>query len=296
MTLDAALAVVTGATVDQVAVFAAIDSLVAKSMVATRPIGAMMRYQLLDMTRAYARGLSAADAEFTDLAARHATYYRQWIEQTGSEWPTLPAGAERASYFAGLNNVRVALEWCFGANGNAEVGVGLAAAAVPVLWAMSLLPECHRWSERALLDLDDTARGKPAEMHLQAGLGTSSMNMHGGSEAARAALDRSLTIAERHGDGPAQMGLIGMLNMFHVRGGDFTNALRCARQGTAVARTMDDPAATAFAIRNCAGAGHARCGESVDVAPRYPPLLAVQSLREKLDSCSGLPRAAPSGR
>jgi predicted ATPase/DNA-binding winged helix-turn-helix (wHTH) protein len=38
-TLDAALAVATGATLDQAAVFSAIDSLVAKSMVATRPIG-----------------------------------------------------------------------------------------------------------------------------------------------------------------------------------------------------------------------------------------------------------------
>lgn len=155
-----ALAVVTGATVDQVAVFAAIGSLVAKSMVTTRPIGAMMRYQLLDTTRAYARGLSAADAEFTDLAARHAACCRQWIEQTGREWPALPAGAERASHFAGLNNVRAALEWCFGANGNAEAGVGLAAAAVPVFWGMPLLPECHRWSERALLG---RLQGYPAQ-------------------------------------------------------------------------------------------------------------------------------------
>ena len=53
-TLDAALEVVTSATLDRSAVFGAIDSLVAKSMVATRPIGAMMRYRLLDTTRAYA--------------------------------------------------------------------------------------------------------------------------------------------------------------------------------------------------------------------------------------------------
>src|SRR5206468_8347663 len=49
-TLDAALAVVTTATLDQSLVLGAIDSLVAKSMVATRPVGAMMRYRLLDTT------------------------------------------------------------------------------------------------------------------------------------------------------------------------------------------------------------------------------------------------------
>ena len=138
-TLDAALAVVASATVDQSLVFGAIDSLVAKSMVATRPLGAMMRYRLLDTTRAYALEISLDDAEFADLAVRHATYYRRWLEQSGIEWPTLSTGAQRAPHFAGLNNVRAALEWCFGANGNAEVGVGLAAAAAPVFLAMSLL-------------------------------------------------------------------------------------------------------------------------------------------------------------
>ena len=37
----------------------------------------------------------------------------------------------------------------------AGIGIGLAAAAAPVFLAMSLLPECHRWSERAMLALDD---------------------------------------------------------------------------------------------------------------------------------------------
>jgi predicted ATPase len=46
----------------------------------------------------------------------------------------LSTGAERAPHFAGLNNVRAALEWCFGVNGNAEIGIGLAAAAAPVFF------------------------------------------------------------------------------------------------------------------------------------------------------------------
>jgi predicted ATPase len=49
----AALAVVPSGSIDEALVFGAIDSLVAKSMVATRPAGATMRYQLLDTTRAY---------------------------------------------------------------------------------------------------------------------------------------------------------------------------------------------------------------------------------------------------
>jgi predicted ATPase/DNA-binding winged helix-turn-helix (wHTH) protein len=234
-TIDAALAVVTSATVDQALVFGAIDSLVAKSMVSTRPIGAMMRYRLLDTTRAYALEISVDEAELADLAVRHATYYRRWLEQTGTEWPTLSTGAERAPHFAAINNVRAALEWCFGVNGNPEVGVGLAAAAAPVFLAMSLLPECHRWSERAIFALDDAARGGVDEMHLQAALGVSLMFTRGGIDAARVALNRSLAIAEERGGALDQLRLLGPLNMFHLRIGDFKAALHYAKRCSAIA-------------------------------------------------------------
>jgi len=246
-TIDAALAVATSETVDEALVFGAIDSLVAKSMVATRPIGAMMRYRLLDTTRAYALEISADDAELADLAVRHATYYRRWLEQTGTEWSTLSTGAERAPHFAGLNNVRAALEWCFGVNGNAEIGVGLATAAAPVFLAMSLLNECHRWSERALLALDDAARGGLEEMHLQAALGVSLMFTRGGKDPARVALNRSFAIAEEHSDVLEQLRLLGPLNMFSLRTGDFNAALNYAKRCSVIAGTMEDSVAAALA-------------------------------------------------
>jgi hypothetical protein len=113
-TLDAVLAVVTSATIGHEGVFAAIDSLVSKSMVATRPVGAMMRYRLLDTTRAYALETSIDDVELIDLAVRHAVYYRQWLEQSGTDWPSLSTGAEapgirvgyRPSYPKNLNGSR----------------------------------------------------------------------------------------------------------------------------------------------------------------------------------------------
>jgi predicted ATPase/DNA-binding winged helix-turn-helix (wHTH) protein len=246
-TIDAALAVATSATVDRSLIFGAIESLVAKSMVATRPVAAMMRYQLLDTTRAYARESSDADAELTDVATRHAIYYKQWLEQSGIEWPALVTAAEKAPHFFALNNVRAALEWCFGANGNAKIGAGLAAAAAPVFWSMSLLPECHRWSHRAILALDDTNRGGPEEMHLQAGLGTSLMNIHGKTDAADAALKTSLAIAEELGDNLCQMGLLGVLHVLHVRSGNFKTARHYAERGSTVAGRMQHQAASALA-------------------------------------------------
>jgi predicted ATPase/DNA-binding winged helix-turn-helix (wHTH) protein len=246
-TLDAALDVVTSATLDRSVVFGAIDSLVAKSMLATRPIGAMMRYRLLDTTRAYALDIGMDAAEATDLAVRHATYYQRWLEQTGAEWPTYSNGIQRAPYFAGLNNVRAALEWCFGDNGSIEIGVRLAAAAAPVFLAMSLLPEGHRWSERAILALDDATRGGAEETRLQAVLGVTLMFTRGNGEAAQMALERSLAIAEARGDAANQLRLLNLLHIFHQRSGDFKAALYYARRSLPVAETIATPAALGLA-------------------------------------------------
>ncbi|MDP1544057.1 MAG: hypothetical protein Q8L99_13020, partial [Polycyclovorans sp.] len=246
-TLDAALDVVSSATLDQSVVLGAMDSLVAKSMVATRPIGAMVRYRLLDTTRAYAIDIGIDQAELADLTARHAAYYRRWLEQNGTEWPNLSTGTERSAHYAALTHVRAALDWCFGAKGNTGIGVGLAAAAAPVFLAMSLLPECHRWSERALLWLDDTTRGAAEEMHLLACLGTASLYMHGLSDAAREALVKSVAIADARDDGLNRVGLRSLRHMFHFRGGEFGQAMQNATQCRAIAGIVEDPAAMALA-------------------------------------------------
>ncbi len=246
-TIEAALEVVTSTSIDQGVVFSAIDSLVAKSMVAARPVGAMMRYRLLDTTRSYTIEMSDDDDEAADLAVRHATYYRRWLEHTGTAWPTLSNAAERAPLLAGLGNVRAALEWCFGANGNVDIGVGLAAAAAPFFLAMSLLTECNRWSERAILALNDDTRAGSEEMHLQAALGLSSMFTLGMNEAARVALNRGLAIAEERGDFHSQLQLLGPLHMFHFRTGNFKSALDYAKRSSSVAATVGDPTAIALA-------------------------------------------------
>jgi predicted ATPase/DNA-binding winged helix-turn-helix (wHTH) protein len=246
-TLDAALAVVVDANLGQTAILRAIDSLVAKSMVAARSVGATMRYRLLDTTRAYALEIDMSSIEVAGLAARHADYFRQWLEQSGRDWSALSTGIERAPYFANINNVRAALEWCFGVDGNTDVGIRLAAAAAPVLLAMSLMPECLRWSEQALLALDDNTRGGPEEMHLQAALGLSLIFTRGESEVARIAVRRGLHIADERGDTVDQVQLLGLLHMFHHRIGDFKAALSYARRSSSVSETIGDPSGIAAA-------------------------------------------------
>ncbi len=240
-TLDAAWEVIATPSLDRPALFGAIDSLVAKSLLSANSFGAMMRYRLLDTTRAYALHAQTED-DRAGLAESHASYYRRWLEQFGPDWPTLSSGPERLPYFLGINNVRAALEWAFGDSGNVDVGISLAAAAVPVFQAMSLFPECQRWSERALSAMSDHHRGSREEMHLQAGLGISRMYLHGGRDTLPA-LTRSLEIAEGRGDAVDQLKVLGPLNMFHLRTGDFKSALQCAFRCSSVAEATGEPSA-----------------------------------------------------
>jgi predicted ATPase/DNA-binding winged helix-turn-helix (wHTH) protein len=246
-TLEAAQAVLSSGGDDTLHFLGAIESLVAKSMIVIQGNGSPTRYRLLDATRAYALELTIDDAEFAELAARHANYYRLWLSEAVAAWRTLASVSARAEHFADLANVRAALEWAFGVRGRVDIGVKLAAAAAPVFLAMSLLPECHRWSERALHALGAPTGGDAEEMQLQASLGMSLMFLYGMGDAARAALTRSLLIAEMRGDSRSQLQLLGQLHMFNIRNGNFNAALECARRSTIVAKTAADPTATALA-------------------------------------------------
>lgn len=238
-TLEAALAIITRPNLDQGLVFGAIDSLVAKSMVTARSVGAMMRYRLLDTMRAYVFEGRSDQLELADLAARHATYFRRWLDQTAAEWPTLSSAAERALRVADLADVRAALEWCFGDGGSIKIGIGLAASATRVFWVMSTYSECQRWAARAVVALDDITRGTAEEMHVQAALGMSSM-FENHSEVALAALNRSLSIAKTLGDAQQQCQLVVPFHFFHTRNREFTIALKYATDGVVVAKTLGD--------------------------------------------------------
>jgi predicted ATPase/DNA-binding winged helix-turn-helix (wHTH) protein len=245
-TLEAALAVVTCPALDEGLVFGAIDSLVAKSMVAARPTGAMMRYRLLEATRAYVLEVRAEAADLADLPVCHARYFQQWLDETAAEWPTLSSAAERASRVADLVEVRAALEWCFAARGDARVGVALAASATRVLWAMSVYGECQRWAERGIAALDDATRGTVEEMHLQAALGMSSM-FESRNDATLAALNRSLAIAKALGDARQERQLLAPLHFFHTRNRAFNTALSYATNGVELAKGHGDPTEIALA-------------------------------------------------
>jgi tetratricopeptide (TPR) repeat protein len=121
------------------------------------------------------------------------------------------------------------------------LGVALGAASTRLFLERSLLTECHRWSARAIAALDDGNRGTRQEMDLHAALGLSLMFTQGNSEQVGNSLIRSLELAGQLDDFNNQLRLLERLHLFHVRIGNFEEALAFARLGETVAAKLGDP-------------------------------------------------------
>jgi predicted ATPase/DNA-binding winged helix-turn-helix (wHTH) protein len=275
-TLDAARAVASDSALDEAVVLLALEGLVAKSLIATDRSMPEVRYRLLDTTRAYAfEKLLAADG-VAAAAERHAAYYNQWLEQILDVPMDLLGGPERAARAGQLGNVRAALGWSFGPHGEGARATSLAAGAGVFLVAMSLLAEAHRWTSQALAALAEEARGSEHEMRLCSAFGLATMFARGNNTAARSAFERGLQIAEELGDDLSQLRLLGRLQLFHERIGDFRGAMVYAQRCLSVARALDDPEALA-AAHAFVGTSHHMIGEQVEARAEFEAALRASA-------------------
>jgi predicted ATPase len=178
--------------------------LIAKSLVVMDTGGSQGRYRLLETTKAYALERLVESGEFHAAARRHAEYYRGFaqyhrdsLERAEGEWNTRATGEWLAAYIRQIDNVRAALDWAFSEQGDADIGVALTLAAVPLWMHLSLMQECRRRVEQALQRLDHRASGDGhREMELLAALGAALMYTKGAVPETRSAFARALEIAD----------------------------------------------------------------------------------------------------
>jgi predicted ATPase/DNA-binding winged helix-turn-helix (wHTH) protein len=240
-TLTAASAVAVSAEFAASDVVDGVANLVAKSLVAADVGGAIARYRLLETTRAYALEKLAESGEIQWIARRHAECYRDSLAAVVQDKTAIDDW--RTSYAPEIDNLRAALAWAFAPGGDAVIGVALAAASAPVWFGMSLLTECHNWTEKAVACVDPSGRGTRHEMQLQAALGFSLMFTKGMTSEAHAALMRAVELAEGLDDPDYQVRTLFGLCVFRLRLADFRGALELARQCEAVADRVSDPGA-----------------------------------------------------
>jgi predicted ATPase len=125
--LEAVCAVTNRGGTSEAEVANRVSNLVAKSLVTSDFTAGGGYFRLLETTRAYALLKLIESGELQELSRRYAEYYRRLLEKIehGYEQKSKPG--------VYVDNVRAALEWCFGINGDIAIGVGLAASGADVL-------------------------------------------------------------------------------------------------------------------------------------------------------------------
>jgi non-specific serine/threonine protein kinase len=198
----------------------------------------LTRWYLLETTRAYALEKLAESGESGPMARRHAEFYLALFAPFVTEGQLQTALDDLNTYRPEIDNLRAALTWSFSSDGDAALGVVLAAAAADFWVATSLMAESCEWAGKALARIGD-AIGTRCEMVLQCNLGMTLTYTEGMVDGVRGALTRALTLARGFADVDFQQRATVNLLVFSARAAAFDDALAIALPYEEVARLGD---------------------------------------------------------
>ncbi len=153
-TMDAAKAVGAGEAEGDGATFDALASLVDKSLVSVDFAHAEPRYRMLESTRQFASG-KLDESGPSSCRRRHAEYMLRRFEKLDRDWSTTPTGIWLEAAEPELENLRTALQWGFGADGDPALAVMLFAFTGPYWIQLSLQAEFRRWLRLAVVNVAD---------------------------------------------------------------------------------------------------------------------------------------------
>ncbi|NYE59416.1 putative ATPase/DNA-binding winged helix-turn-helix (wHTH) protein [Duganella sp. 1224] len=230
-TLEAAIDVVTCDVISKSAALDGFANLHAKSLLSTDADQDLMLYRLLDTTRAYAAEKLAAAGHTAILARRYAEYGCRLLANAQADWESRATRDWLAQYGRSIDHVRAGLDWAFGADGDALIGVRLTMVSAPLWYQLSLMSEYRDRLETALRHV---AQAEPAQegwqMQLHLALGHTLLHTHGGDAVCQAAFATTLRLADKLGDMPCYLrGLWGAFTDAIFRG-DYAAALGYAEQ------------------------------------------------------------------
>ena len=152
--LDAITAVAADGELSDAQILNLLMSLIDKSLVVTEHGKDEVRYRLLESTRDYARQKLSSDAALA-LRWRHADYYRARLAEATAEWEITPADHWLDRYGPDIDEVRAALQWTFGPQGDAALGVDLIANSHVIWGELGLTFEHRQWVQKALTHVGD---------------------------------------------------------------------------------------------------------------------------------------------
>ena len=237
--LNSASAVITGDGLDTVDVADTIASLAMKSLLVADIGNNEVRFRLLQTIRIFALAKLSETSAGALPRRRHAIYYRHLLERLRAGTGTL--GTEQLALE--IDNIREALAWAHGPEGDRYVAISLTAASAFAWFELALLEECRRWMVKAIDLLHDSERGGSLELELQSALGLSARFSGSMDIRIKYALRRTIELAEKLGDHDRQLQALSALIWFNHRALDLEGALEIAYRAQKIADLRGDPGA-----------------------------------------------------
>jgi predicted ATPase/DNA-binding winged helix-turn-helix (wHTH) protein len=180
-------------------------------------------YLCLDTTRTYLLDKLQEAGEAAEARLRHARHFEAVFREAETLWATLSPTKVRDLLIPDLDNLRAAIDWSLGPDGDRETGIALTLAGVPFWSAFGMTDEARRRLEVAVAAFQRLAAPDPRTgMRLHAALGAVTVHLQGTMEAAWV---ETLGFAERLGDTEYQLRALNGLAVGAMRR-DYQEALR----------------------------------------------------------------------
>lgn len=228
-TLDAAIAVVPEET-DRDDIIDQIARLASKSLLSVDLGSDTVRYRLLHTTRAYALERLRENAGVAALARRHAAYCETLMRGAAPAWKDQPAAQWRETYCRGIDDLRLALDWAFGPEGDVRLGCRLTAMSAPVWFQLALVDEYRGRLERALdLGAATLAEDPALAARIHLALGTACYNTAGPGPAMLAAYARAAELVAELPEASLRVQAAWGMGGYHCVMGDYARSLAYCR-------------------------------------------------------------------
>ncbi len=247
--LEAAASVVADSALAEWEVIGRIAELVDKSLVVADGTGPVRRYRLLETTHAYAMEKLADSGEFGSLARLHATHFRDHLRNALGTWEETPSVQWLEAQAPEIDNVRIALDWAFGADGDPALGIELAAASYVLWYLLSLTQEGRARLERATAALSPATPTK-VEAQLRYGYGFISTGEPRGR--AVPSLRRAVSLYRECGE-PLDLGrALSLYGLNLARAGQLTAGLAALEEARRLLCAAAHPKSLALCLTNLA--------------------------------------------
>jgi predicted ATPase/DNA-binding XRE family transcriptional regulator len=232
------------------------------------------RFGMLETIRAHALERLEASGELAEVRRRHAAAFLRLAEETEPHLVSPDQVHALGRLELELDNIRSALAWSAGAQGDAELGQRLVGSLAWYWYLGGLLQEGRTWAERLL------ARGAggadtPGRARARLALGGVAA-MQGDPTSACPALQESVALFRAQGDWPRLAKALTLLGLATTSLGEPAAALALYDECMTIARRARDPWLEAYLLTN-QGAARDRLGDASTADELYRSSLELFS-------------------